>query len=228
MRTYILADDRREAAIVTEALHLIGAQGSTVSVLDQLCRGWEADPGDSILLVARLSDPVAAVRTIRHTMVAPLIVVQDPLTEQMHMALLEAGADIVLARPYSVLLLMGYVRALQRRAGSVFRQSLPMLQLESVQLDPSSRTVRIDSGQPQRLSQLEFRLLHTLMVHRGQVLPTETLVEHVWGYTGEGDRSMVRGLVNRLRAKIEPNPHAPAYIHTVSGVGYLFGENPEL
>ena len=61
---------------------------------------------------------------------------------------------------------------------------------------------------------------HTLMIHREQVVPTETLVEHVWGYDGEGDRELVRGLVSRLRAKIEPNPRYPHYVITVPGVGY--------
>ena len=101
---------------------------------------------------------------------------------------------------------------------------MPTLRYEDVQLDPASRTVRVGEGRPQRLSQLEFRLLHTLMVHRRQVLPTETIVEHVWGYSGEGDRSLVRGLVNRLRMKIESNPNNPQYIRTVSRVGYTFGD----
>ncbi len=63
-------------------------------------------------------------------------------------------------------------------------------------------------------------MLYTLMMHAGQVLPTETLVEHVWGYSGRGDRDLVRGLVKRLRSKVEPDPKNPIYIFTVPGVGY--------
>ena len=65
------------------------------------------------------------------------------------------------------------------------------------------------------------------MVHQGQILPTETIVEHVWGYDGEGDRSLVRGLINRLRVKIEPNPNSPQYIRTIPRIGYAFGPEPE-
>jgi DNA-binding response OmpR family regulator len=60
------------------------------------------------------------------------------------------------------------------------------------------------------------------MIHGGQVLATEMIVEQVWGYDGRGDKELVRGLVRRLRAKIEPEPHQPRYILTVSGVGYCF------
>ena len=60
-----------------------------------------------------------------------------------------------------------------------------------------------------RLTQLEYRLLYTLLIHRGQILPTATLIEHVWGYDGEGNMDLVRGLVRRLRAKVEENPRQP-------------------
>jgi DNA-binding response OmpR family regulator len=73
-----------------------------------------------------------------------------------------------------------------------------------------------------RLTQLEFRLLFTLMTHAGRVLPAETLVEYVWGYSGEGNRGLVRGLVQRLRSKVEPDPANPKYILTEPGLGYRF------
>jgi DNA-binding response OmpR family regulator len=69
---------------------------------------------------------------------------------------------------------------------------------------------------------LEFRLLYVLMVNRGQVIPVDVIVERVWGYTGQGSRELVRGLVSRLRRKIEPNPHEPRFIQNVPGVGYRF------
>jgi DNA-binding response OmpR family regulator len=49
----------------------------------------------------------------------------------------------------------------------------------------------------------------------------------VWGYTGRGDRELVRGLVRRLRAKVEPDPRSPAFIVTVPSVGYSFDPEKE-
>jgi DNA-binding response OmpR family regulator len=74
------------------------------------------------------------------------------------------------------------------------------------------------------LTHLEFRLLHELMIHQGQILTTEVIVDRVWGYS-EGDRELVRGLVSRLRAKVEPDPRKPRFVITVPGVGYTF--NPD-
>jgi DNA-binding response OmpR family regulator len=83
--------------------------------------------------------------------------------------------------------------------------------------------VRAGERPPQRLTQLEFRLLYVLMTNRDQVIPSDIIVERVWGYTGTGSRELVRNLVSRLRSKIEVDPGNPAYIQTVPGVGYQFG-----
>ena len=99
---------------------------------------------------------------------------------------------------------------------------LPTLDLGSIRLDPSTRSVSVQGREPQRLTQLEFRLLYALMMNRGQVLPTELIVEKVWGYTDEGNRELVRGLVSRLRHKIEPDPEHPVFLETHPGIGYRF------
>ena len=41
-------------------------------------------------------------------------------------------------------------------------------------------------------------------------------------HSDQGDRELVRGLVSRLLAKVEPEPQRPRYIHTVAGIGYTF------
>jgi DNA-binding response OmpR family regulator len=50
----------------------------------------------------------------------------------------------------------------------------------------------------------------------------DTIVERVWGYSGQSSRELVRGLVSRLRRKIEPDPHNPQFIQNIPGIGYLF------
>ena len=169
------------------------------------------------------ADPLQVARDIRQMTVVPLILVLESAEEQMHINLLRAGVDLVISRPFSARLLITQVQALVRRAGSVPYLSLPTLSIQDLTLDPSTRTVKADDRPSRRLTHLEFRLLYTMMVNRGQVLPTDTIVEHVWGYTGDGDRELVRGLISRLRTKIESNPREPQYIKTVAGIGYIMG-----
>jgi DNA-binding response OmpR family regulator len=184
-------------------------------------RCWTERPADLILLNVT-GDLLAQVHRVRAETDVPLAVIVDPVAESVHYDLLEAGADRVLSRPYGGRLLIAEIRALMRRAGTVPLFSLPTLSQAGLILDAGARTVQVTDRPPRRLTHLEFRLLYTLMSHRSQVLPTDVIVERVWGYTGRGDRELVRGLVSRLRAKIEPEPRSPRYIHTVPGVGYSF------
>lgn len=108
------------------------------------------------------------------------------------------------------------------RAVSVPVFSLPTLSVAGLILDATTRTIEVEERPSQRLTHLEFRLLYTLMVNRGQVLPPETIVERVWGYSGRGGAIWCGELISRLRAKVEVAPSNPQYILTVPGVGYSF------
>lgn len=222
MKALLLWDDSFEKRILTEALQIHGLTVNQHSNLEQALAQWGTQPADIVVFAQRLKDPERAVHLIRGVSVAPLLMILNSVSEDEHFAILNAGADFIAERPYSTRLFLSYVKVFMRRGATVLSDSLPEVLEEEVRLDPSRHIVQVGDGKTHRLSQLEFRLLHTLMVHRNQVLSTDTIVEHVWGYTGEGHRDLVRGLINRLRSKIETNRRSPRYIHTVPGVGYSF------
>lgn len=180
-----------------------------------------------MLLAVRSGTPVDLARLVRHTIDAPLVLVADAASEDVLCQAYEVGVDWIVTRPYSARLLTWELRAFVQRTRGVPLLSLPSLRVDDLTLDPSTRLVRREGQPPRRLTHLEFRLLYTLMMHRGQTLPTATLVERVWGYEGEGNMDLVRGLISRLRAKIEENPRLPRYIVTVPGVGYRLSSPQE-
>ncbi len=215
----ITADER---ALLTLALQRAGLHVDTGDDLGQALAAWSVQPAD--LIVAMLSEAHALpqVQQMRREAVVPLLVIIDGLTERLHIRLLEAGADLVLGHPYSATLLIAQLHALRRRAASVPLTTLVAVESAGLTLDPATRSVRRDDQRPQRLTSLEFRLLYALMTHPGQTLSSETLIERVWGYTGEGDRELVRNLISRLRHKLGDQAKQPRYIFTVTDVGYVF------
>ena len=227
MNGHIIVDNHQDEALLTHTMRFAGLKISAFHSLAEAQADWHDSPADMVLICLRTADQVGLVRETRRGLIAPLILIVDAVDEDTHVAMIEAGADWVIQRPYSQRLLIAYTKALLRRSNGIHRNSLALLQHKQIRLNPASRSVTVGNDMPLRLSQLEFRLLHTLMVHQGQILPTETIVEHVWGYDGEGDRSLVRGLINRLRVKIEPNPNSPQYIRTIPRIGYTFGPEPE-
>jgi DNA-binding response OmpR family regulator len=219
MNALVVCEDVDEAAVLSFVLQRLGYKVVPSADLDKALRGWEQRPAELIILAPHHDSSPEQVRQVRRTTDVPLIVVMDTQPEDIQCQILDLGADQVLVRPYSTKLFMAEFRALLRRSQGNVVASLPSWQVGKLTLDPATRTAQIEGRPVSRLTQLEFRLLYTLMLHQGQTLTIETILERVWGYSGDGKR-LVAGLVSHLRRKIEPNPHSPQYILTVPGVGY--------
>lgn len=227
MYALLLAQNSDERAVLSLVLQRAGLMVATANDLEHALQAWPERPADLILLALEAQDPLAGIRRIRAETTVPLVAIVSQAGEDAMYEFLETGADLVVSRPFSARLLIAQLRALLRRTGGMPLFSLPTLSLAGLTLDPATRTVQVADHPPRRLTHLEFRLLYTLMIHRGQVLPTEVIVEQVWGYSGRGDKDLVRGLVRRLRTKVEPDRRNPCYILTIPGVGYSFDRQEE-
>lgn len=221
MYAMLLASDPDEGAILSTVLKRVGLAVNTATDPTRVVQTWTDRPADLIVLATN-TDPLSAINRFRSITTVPVIVITERLDETMHCRLLDAGVDWVIARPFSARLLIAQLKAIVRRAGGVQLFSLPTLNVSGLTLDPATRTITVDQMSSHRLTHLEFRLLYTLMIHREQILSSEDIVSRVWGYSDRGDKELVRGLVRRLRAKVEPDPSQPRYIVTVPGTGYVF------
>jgi DNA-binding response OmpR family regulator len=224
MQTILVAHDAEEREILTFVLRHGGLAVANAPALDRVAARWLQRPADLIVVAwdGEHEEMLAAIGAVRGVTQVPLLLVGEPRGEAATCELLQAGADLVLARPVSPRLLAQYARTLLRRAHAIPAFRTPPLDLGQVRLDPASRTVTVAGAEPQRLTQLEYRLLYVLMSNREHVVPVEVIVERVWGYNGEGNRDLVRGLVSRLRRKIELDPELPHVIETIPGTGYRF------
>ena len=66
------------------------------------------------------------------------------------------------------------------------------------------------------LTDREFRLLHFLVLHVGEVVSRERLLSEVWGYHFDPGSNVVDVCVRRLRKRLGPD----APIETVRNAGY--------
>jgi DNA-binding response OmpR family regulator len=148
---------------------------------------------------------------------ARLLYVTPPEAEQERLAALEAGVDEVATRPISVNELVGRMRLLLRRARPARRTRLPVG--DDLELDLDRRQL-LRGEEWIHLRPKEARLLELFARSPGRVLTREQILERVWGPNHDGDPRTVDVHVRWLRAKIEPEPHAPVRLLTVRGVGY--------
>ncbi|GJM40678.1 MAG: DNA-binding response regulator [Ardenticatenaceae bacterium] len=223
MQAIVIAENSEEREFLSYILRHTGLAVARTASVKLALGSLLKQPVDLILLSVKsgtaVTEDVATVRTMSQ---APLLLLHDPLTEDATCDLLDAGVDLILERPYSSRILARYVTVFLRRAGSVPVSILTTIRSENISLDPGTRTVTLAGKPTQPLTPLEFRLLYVLMSNADQVIPTDVIIERVWGYNGEGNRELVRGLVRRLRRKIEPDPHQTTFIHNHPGVGYRF------
>lgn len=219
MKILVVDDDRELLSLISFAL-----RQANYLVL-------EASNGAEALAVCSREEPALVIldvnlpditgfevcRQLRQTMTIPimLLTVRNSEDDQVHG--LDLGADDYLTKPFSPRTLLARVRALLRRVD--VERPAPLTH-GAIQLDMDRQEVSLQGGEPIRLTNLEFRLLHYLLVNAGHTLTFERLTSHVWGYQGTGDRQLLKQLVHRLRQKIEHNPADPQYVLTVAGVGY--------
>jgi DNA-binding response OmpR family regulator len=223
MQAIVISENGEEREFLSYVLRHAGLAVARTATVKLVLSSLLKQPVDLILLSAKghtaVADDVLAIRTMSQ---APLLLLHDAMTEDETCELLDAGVDLILERPYSPRILARYVTMFLRRAGSVPVSILTAIQTKDIQLDPGTRTVTLVDQPPQQLTPLEFRLLYVLMTNADQVIPIDVIIERVWGYNGEGNRELVRGLVRRLRRKIEPDPQQTQFIHNHPGVGYRF------
>ncbi len=151
----------------------------------------------------------------------PVIFLTARASETDRIVGLELGANDYVVKPFFVRELIARIK-LQLR-GAPWTQATPARVLEAggVELDPSSRQVRLH-GAPLSLTATEFRLLEFLMNRPGVVFSREQLLNAVWGQDRAITDRAVDVYVLRLRQKVEPDPANPILLHSVRGFGYTF------
>jgi two-component system OmpR family response regulator len=93
------------------------------------------------------------------------------------------------------------------------------LTVGALSVDRHERCAWLD-GIKVELTTREFDLLLWFATHPGRVFTRHELLDGVWGKGYDGFEHTVNSHLNRLRAKIEPDPGRPKLLLTVRGAGY--------
>ena len=148
----------------------------------------------------------------------PIVVLSARTQESEKVAALDAGADDYLSKPFGVPELLARIRA-QLRRRSQASAATGRFKLGELLIDLPARTVS-KSGEPVHLTQIEHRLIATLLRDAGRVITHRQLLVAGWGPTHTDDHHYLRIYMQRLRQKLEQDSAQPRYILTEIGVGY--------
>jgi len=204
------------------------AEGYHVDVAADGIEGERAarDGGyDLILLDLMLpkKDGFAVCRALRASGVrTPIIVLTARAQEADKVLGLELGADDYVTKPFSSRELRARVRAVLRRVADAAPGPATFERGDLVVDFNRYETRR--AGQVVALTPTEYRLLAALVGNRGRVLSVDEVIDQVWGKGIALTDRVVYTHVNKLRAKIEPDPSKPVIVVGVRGVGYRLGD----
>jgi two-component system, OmpR family, phosphate regulon response regulator PhoB len=171
------------------------------------------------LMMPRASG-MAVLRAVRERADVVVVVMSGHGDEVNRVIALELGAADFVAKPVSA-------RELGLRVRNALRRGAPpsddVLRFDGLEVWPSRREALVD-GRRVDLTAKEFELLEHLARVPGEIVSRATLLQKVWGsHAGWQSPATVTEHVYRLRQKLEPDPDAPRWIHTVRGAGYRFG-----
>lgn len=220
-RILIVDDDPGIVAAITPALR---AQGYEVAA---------AHDGEAALIAFGHSEPhlvlldlvmpklngITVCQQIRQQSATPIIVVSVKGAEADIVTALDNGADDYLVKPFRLSELLARIRAVLRRG----RTAQALIECADLAIDTTRRLV-LRQGQPVNLTPIEYAVLAELVAHRDGVVTARQIVQRVWGPQYADATDYVKGVIRRLRVKLEPDPSHPRYIITEPHVGYRFND----
>jgi two-component system, OmpR family, response regulator len=174
-------------------------------------QSWEYDAIVLDLMLPGL-DGGAVLAQLRERRPTPVLVLtaRDGVGEKV--ALLDAGADDYLTKPFELDELLARLRALIRRAS---REPRPALELGDVRIDTVAREVT-RAGRPVPLSPKEYSLVEYLALHRGELVSRERICEHLYDESARTLSNVVDVYISNIRKHL-----GREFVRTRRGEGYV-------
>ena len=171
-------------------------------------------------------DGVQVCRALRAWSAMPIIVLSARGSVQEKAALLDAGADDYIAKPFSTIELQARVRAQLRRAHlAPAAEPTHVLEVDGAVIDLAKPSVK-RGAIAVHLTKTEWDLLRALIRQAGRTVTHRQLFADVWGNAYGDAQQLLRVHIRSIRRKIERDPVRPRLIVTEPGVGYRFENEP--
>ena len=201
------------------------AQGYAVALAETGRQGLEAlalEGADVVVLDLGLPDRdgQSVLTELRQWSQVPVIVLTVRSSQAEKVAVLDAGANDYVTKPFGIQELMARIRALVRTHATA-SGATPVFDDGHLRVDLARREVTLD-GEGIVLTRKEYALLALLVQHAGRVVTQPQLLRELWGPTHQQDTHYLRILVAKLRQKLGENAAAPRWIATEPGVGLRF------
>jgi two-component system, OmpR family, response regulator len=216
MRILVIEDEPRIQGFMVRGLEGEGFSVDAVRNGGEGLKRARRDPYDLVLLDLLLPglDGLSVLHELnRARPELPVVIVSARSDLQTKLRGFGLGAADYLSKPFSFDELIARIRVQLRKAHQA--ENGHVLRAGTLALDVARREARLGTLIAQ-LSDREFRVLHHLVEHPGEVISRERLLSEVWGYHFDPGSNVVDVCIRRLRKKLGSD----APIETVRHAGY--------
>lgn len=215
----LLAEDERSlskalTAILEHNGYTVDAVYDGVEALEYLEMG-EYDGLILDIMMPRM-DGMTALQKIREQgNQIPILMLTAKSEVDDKVAGLDNGANDYLAKPFASKELLARIRAMTRTQTVAVTS---VLQFGNISLDQATKELASPSGEF-HLANKEFQVMELLMSNPKNVIPTERIMERVWGYDSNAELNVVWAYISYLRKKLTAL-HADIQIKATRNTGY--------
>ncbi len=207
-RIYIADDDDNIRQVIRTFLISDGYAVEDFPTGDLLLERFRQNPADLVVLDVMMpgSDGFTVCTELRKSSTVPIIMLTARDSENDFAMGLGLGSDDYITKPFSAMALLMRVRAIFRRIDfESQKHTVPVAESVSVGhlfLDEEGRHILRD-GKPLALTPTEYEVLKYLMLHAGQAVSREDLLNQVWGFETAVETRATDDTVRRLRQKLD-------------------------
>lgn len=149
---------------------------------------------------------------------APIVFLSSASDNMNIVMAMQMGGDDFIAKPVDATVLIAKLQAILRRTYNM-NESSPTLEHNGAVLDLNDNTFEY-GGKSIELTKNEFRILLTLMEHKGKIVSRDTLMTKLWQMDCYVEENTLTVNVTRLRKKLS-GIGLTDFIKTKVGSGYI-------
>ena len=226
MTTVLIVDpDRHSRRLVSRALRSAGYAAESAPDPSRAASLLRRRRLDAVIFDPSELGAGDTVNALRAQTVLPILVVSASDNVWDKVAVLDAGADDYLTKPFGVEELLARLRVALRRP---WRAALdtPSVSTADFTIHLADRRWQAADGTEVVLTPTEWRVVEVLVAHAGHLVTQDELLRRVWGPGAVGKAHYLRVQMAAIRRKVEPDRTRPRYFITAPGLGLRFDPDP--
>ena len=170
-------------------------------------------------------DGFSVCQQIRQYSEVPIIMLSNRDKEADIIQGLDVGADDYIVKPLIPLVFIARANAVLRRSDPQPSSGNRIYKYGDLEIDFATAKVTL-AKRAVKLTPTEYQLLIQLVKNAGEIVPSQTLIDLVWGRKHQVDFPWLKVYIARLRNKLGEDAATPKYIITKRGRGYGFAKGP--